>query len=67
MAGQGKGWPGSPKTLSGANLVLGGSSKYRLTKAQVRMLTQLCHPDKHDNSELAKKAFEFLRNYDAAD
>lgn len=66
MAGSSRGWPGSPIGMPPTGPTFGLPNKYRLTKAEVRMLMQLCHPDKHDNSELSKKAFEFLRSYDAA-
>ena len=65
MAGS---WPGSPppkvKTKDHGFGVIAGS-KHQLTKAQIRMLMQLCHPDKHDNSPLSQKATEFLLSYDA--
>lgn len=36
-----------------------------LTKKQVRLLKQLCHPDRHDNSQASAAAFEMLDKYPA--
>lgn len=38
-----------------------------LTKRQIRKLLQLCHPDRHDNSELSQQVFDWLRKYEARD
>lgn len=32
----------------------------RLTYAKVRELKQLCHPDKHNNSQLSQHVFQWL-------
>lgn len=38
-----------------------------LTKKQIKLLKQLCHPDRHDNSQASKAAFEMLDKYPVRD
>lgn len=47
--------------------VRGSADPRILTVAQLKQLKQLCHPDKHNNSPLSQKVWEFLSGYRARD
>lgn len=47
-------WDTKPAQGKGTNLV-------EITPERLKQLSQLCHPDRHDNSALSTAVFQWLR------